>query len=192
MEISLITSNLGLVNPANLDDYLAQGGYRALQRVCEASDYAQFTHELKAAGLVGRGGAAFPTGVKREMAIRAEPDHPWPAPEWVPEPYRHSSAYIVCNADESETGTFKDRMLMEGDPFRILEGMTITAFLACATIGFIYLRGEYPLAYERMSNALRVARERGLLGKRLLRDDFAFEIEILDATIFRQDLMFFH
>jgi NADH-quinone oxidoreductase subunit F len=178
MEISLITANLGKINPNSLDDYIAHGGYRALQRVCDATDYAQFTEELKAAGLVGRGGAAFPTGLKREMAIRAEPSHPYPAPDWVPERYRHSSAYVVCNADESETGTFKDRVLLEGDPFRILEGMTITAFLACATVGFIYLRGDYPLAYERLSNALRLARERGFLGKRILRDDFAFDIEI--------------
>lgn len=178
MEISLITANLGRIDPASLDDYLAQGGYRALQRVCDAQDFAQFTQELKDAGLVGRGGAAFPTGLKREMAIRAEPAHPYPAPDWVPERYRHSSSYVVCNADESETGTFKDRILLEGDPFRVIEGMTITAFLACATVGFIYLRGEYPLAYERISNALRVARARGYLGKRILRDDFEFDIEI--------------
>ena len=178
MEISLITANIGQVNPSSLDDYIARGGYRALQRVCDADDFAQFTLELKAAGLVGRGGAAFPTGIKREMAIRAELDHPWPAPEWVPEPYRHSSAYVICNADESETGTFKDRLLMEGDPFRILEGITITAFLACATVGFIYLRGEYPLAYERLSQAIKIARARGYLGQRILRDDFDFDIEI--------------
>lgn len=178
MQVTLVTSNLGRVDPASIDDYLAGGGYRALRRVCEAEDYVQFIQELKTAGLVGRGGAAFPTGLKREMAIRAEPEHPYPAPESVPERYRHSSAYIVCNADESETGTFKDRLLMEGDPFRIIEGMTITAFLACAAVGFIYLRGEYPLAYERMWHALRVARARGLLGKRVLRDDFEFDIEI--------------
>lgn len=178
MEISLITANLGKINPESIDEYIVRGGYRALERVCQADELAQFTTELKAAGLVGRGGAAFPTGLKREMAIRAEPSHPYPAPDWIPERYRYSSSYIVCNADESETGTFKDRVLMEGDPFRIIEGMTITAFLACATVGFIYLRGEYILAYERLSNSLRVARERGYLGKRILRDDFEFDIEI--------------
>ncbi len=178
MEYQLVTANLGKIDPTRLDDYLAQGGYRALQRVCEIGDSAQFTSAFKAAGLVGRGGAAFPTGVKHEMAIHAEPHHPWPAPDWVPERYRHSSSFVVCNADESETGTFKDRVLMEGDPFRILEGMTITAFLACATVGFIYLRGEYPLAYERLSNALRLARAHGYLGKQIFRPDFAFDIEI--------------
>lgn len=178
MELELITANLGKIDPTSLDAYLAQGGYHALRRVCEATDLTRFTIELKNAGLVGRGGAAFPTGVKHEMAIRAEPNHPWPAPDWVPERYRHSSSYIVCNADESETGTFKDRVLMEGDPFRILEGMTITAFLACATVGFIYLRGEYLLAYERLTHALRVLRARGYLGKKIFRDDFAFDIEI--------------
>jgi NADH-quinone oxidoreductase subunit F len=178
MEIHLITENLGKINPESLDDYLARGGYRALQRVCETPDRAQFIAELKAAGLVGRGGAAFPTGLKHEMAIRAEAQHPYPAPESVPERYRYSSAYIICNADESETGTFKDRLLMEGDPFRLIEGMTITAYLARATVGFIYLRGEYHLAYERIANALRVARARGWLGKHILRDDFEFEIEV--------------
>lgn len=178
MELKLITANLGKINPSSIDDYLAHGGYRALQRVCDATETVSFTHDLKAAGLVGRGGAAFSTGLKREMAIRAEPTHPYPAPEWIPERYRYSSSFVVCNADESEPGTFKDRLLLEGDPFCIIEAMTITAFLACATVGFIYLRGEYPLAYERLTHALRVARERGYLGKRILRDDFAFDIEI--------------
>jgi len=178
MQVTLITANLGRIDPASVDDYIAGGGYRALQRVCAAEDYSQYIQGLKNAGLVGRGGAAFPTGLKHEMVIRAQPEHPFPAPESVPERYRYSSAYIVCNADESETGTFKDRLLMEGDPFRVIEGMTITAFLACATVGFIYLRGEYPLAYERLSHALRVARARGWLGQRILRDDFAFDIEI--------------
>lgn len=178
METRLVTANLADGGTTRLDAYLARGGYQALGEVCGASELSHYIHEIKSSGLVGRGGAAFPVGLKRELAIQAELTHVWPAPDYVPAPYRRSSAFVICNADESEPGTFKDRLLMEGDPFRVIEGMTITAFLACATNGFIYLRGEYPLAYERMSAALAEARGRGLLGPRILRDDFDFDIEI--------------
>ncbi len=178
METKLVSVNLGVVDPTRIDDYIARGGYAALRRVTQTLPPADMVEQLKASGLIGRGGAAFPTGIKREMAMRAEVTQPWPAPPHVPEPYRRSSAFVICNADESETGTFKDRLLMEGDPFRILEGMAITAFVTCSTVGFIYLRGEYPLAYERLSNAIRIARARGFLGSRILRDDFEFDVEI--------------
>lgn len=178
METRLVTSNLGIVNPESIDDYIARGGYAALRKVALELPPGETVERLKASGLIGRGGAAFPTGIKRELAMRAEIDQPWPAPPSVPEPYRRSSAFVICNADESETGTFKDRLLMEGDPFRILEGMAITAFVTCCTIGFIYLRGEYPLAFERMTRAMDAARERGFLGSRILRDDFEFDVEI--------------
>lgn len=185
METKLVTTNLGVINPASIDDYLARGGYRALARIVREGLVTETVDALKASGLIGRGGAAFPTGLKRELAMQAELHHPWPAPRHVPEPYRLSSAFVVCNADESETGTFKDRLLLEGDPFRIIEGMTITAFITCATNGFIYLRGEYPLAYARLSRALDVARQSGYLGERILHGDsstalasFDFDIEI--------------
>jgi len=178
METKLVTANLGVVNPESIDDYIARGGYRALEKVTGEMSSPQLIDMLKAAGLIGRGGAAFPTALKRELAVKAEVTQPWPAPANVPAPYRRSSAFVICNADESETGTFKDRLLMEGDPFRILEGMAITAFVTCATNGFIYLRGEYPLAYERLSRAIDAARQRGFLGERILRDDFDFDIEI--------------
>ncbi len=166
------------MNPENIDDYIAHGGFRALEKVTSGMPIAETVDALKTAGLIGRGGAAFPTGLKRELAIQAEPLHPWPAPPSVPAPYRHSSAFVICNADESETGTFKDRLLMEGDPFRIIEGMAITAFITCCTNGFIYLRGEYPLAYERLSRAIDAARARDFLGERILHDNFEFDIEI--------------
>ena len=178
METKLVTSNLGVVNPASIDDYIARGGYRALEKVTSDMSSPQMIETLRTAGLIGRGGAAFPTALKRELAVKAEVTQPWPAPANVPSPYRRSSAFVICNADESETGTFKDRLLMEGDPFRILEGMAITAFVTCATNGFIYLRGEYPLAYERLSRAIELARVRGYLGDRILRDDFDFDVEI--------------
>jgi NADH-quinone oxidoreductase subunit F len=178
METKLITANFGVVDPHSIDDYIAHGGYRALEKVASDMSSPQMIETLKAAGLIGRGGAAFPTALKRELAVKAEATLAWPGPASVPEPYRRSSAFVICNADESETGTFKDRLLMEGDPFRILEGMAITAFVTCATNGFIYLRGEYPLAYERLSRAIDAARARGFLGDRILRDDFDFDIEI--------------
>lgn len=178
MQTRLVTSNLGVVDPASIDDYIARGGYAALRKVALELPPAEMIERLKASGLIGRGGAAFPTGIKRELAIQAEVQQPWPAPPSVPELYRFSSAFVICNADESETGTFKDRLLMEGDPFRILEGMAITAFVTCCTNGFIYLRGEYSLAYERMARAVDIARERGFLGPRILRDDFDFDVEI--------------
>ena len=178
METKLVTTNLGIVDPTSIDDYIVRGGFRALERVAKDGLVNETVDALKASGLIGRGGAAFPTGLKRELAIQAEPAHQWPAPSNVPAPYRYSSAFVVCNADESETGTFKDRVLMEGDPFRIIEGMAITAFVTCSTIGFIYLRGEYPLAYERLANAIESARARGYLGQKIFRDDFEFEIEI--------------
>jgi NADH-quinone oxidoreductase subunit F len=178
METKLVTSNLGVVNPESIDDYIARGGYRALEKVIGETSSAQMIEALKTAGLIGRGGAAFPTALKRELAVKAEVTQPWPAPATVPAPYRRSSAFVICNADESETGTFKDRLLLEGDPFRILEGMAITAFVTCATNGFVYLRGEYPLAYERLSRAIDAARQRGYLGERIRRDDFDFDVEI--------------
>ena len=178
METKLVTSNLGIVNPDSIDDYLVRGGFRALEKIAHDGLVNEIVDALKSSGLIGRGGAAFPTGLKRELAIQAEPNQPWPAPSNVPAPYRYSSAFVVCNADESETGTFKDRLLMEGDPFRIIEGMAITAFVTCSTVGFIYLRGEYPLAYERLSNAIASARARGYLGPKIYRDDFEFDIEI--------------
>ncbi len=141
METKLVTANLGVVNPESIDDYIARGGYRALEKAASDMSSPQMIDALKTAGLIGRGGAAFPTALKRELAVKAEVTQPWPAPVTVPAPYRRSSAFVICNADESETGTFKDRLLMEGDPFRILEGMAITAFVTCATNGFIYLRG---------------------------------------------------
>jgi NADH-quinone oxidoreductase subunit F len=178
METKLVTANLGIVNPASIDEYIARGGYRALEKVTDEMSSDQLIQALKTAGLIGRGGAAFPTALKRELAVKAEVVQPWPAPATVPEPYRRSSAFVICNADESETGTFKDRLLLEGDPYRILEGMAITAFVTCSTNGFIYLRGEYALAYERLSRALDTARARGFLGDRILRDDFDFDVEI--------------
>ncbi len=156
-----LLSRVGIVDPASLDDYRAAGGYRALRRAM-ALGAAGVIAEVTASKLVGRGGAAFPAGRKWEAVARAA------------EPRR----YVICNADESEPGTFKDRVLLEEDPFAIVEAMTIAGFACGATEGMIYLRGEYPLAETRLRHAIRAARAAGLLGEAVAGADFHFDIEI--------------
>ncbi|MGX1510036.1 NAD(P)H-dependent oxidoreductase subunit E [Streptomyces collinus] len=152
---------VGTVDPASLDDYRAHGGYTALRRAF-ALGPAAVIREVTDAGLVGRGGAAFPTG-RKWQATAAQPDHPH---------------YLVCNADESEPGTFKDRVLMEGDPYALVEAMTIAAYATGAHRGHLYLRGEYPRALARLTHAIEQARTRGLLGDDVLGQGYAFDIEI--------------
>ncbi|HEX6458038.1 MAG TPA: NAD(P)H-dependent oxidoreductase subunit E [Thermoleophilaceae bacterium] len=156
-----LLGRVGRVSPHSLDDYRAQGGYAALRRAFELGPDGVI-REVKESGLVGRGGAAFPTGVKWE-AVARQPRRPH---------------YLVCNADESEPGTFKDRVLMEGDPFAVIEAMTIAAYATACERGVIYLRGEYPEAYEILDVALEEARARGLLGPDILGHGFSFDIEI--------------
>ncbi len=154
---------IGKIDPANLDDYRNSGGYSALRRAIEIGP-EQIVREVIESRLLGRGGAAFPTGKKWEaLLLQRGSGRPH---------------YLICNADESEPGTFKDRVLMEGDPFAILEGMTIAALAIGAKKGFIYIRGEYPLAAERLAHAIGAARARGFLGDHILGADFQFDIEI--------------
>ncbi|MEU4981102.1 NAD(P)H-dependent oxidoreductase subunit E [Streptomyces sp. NPDC021969] len=152
---------IGTTDPTSLDDYRAHGGYTALRRAFELGP-AAVIREVTDAGLVGRGGAAFPTG-RKWQATAAQPDHPH---------------YLVCNADESEPGTFKDRVLMEGDPYALVEAMTIAAYATGAHQGHLYLRGEYPRALARLTHAVEQARTRGLLGDDVLGQGYAFDIEI--------------
>ena len=152
---------VGLVDPESLDAYRASGGYEALRRAFELgpTGVIRDVHDSK---LLGRGGAAFPTGRKLEDVARA-PARPH---------------YLICNADESEPGTFKDRVLMEGDPFCLVEAMTIAGYASGCELGIIYLRGEYPLALRRLQNAIDSARVRGLLGDDVMGEGYRFEIEI--------------
>jgi NADH-quinone oxidoreductase subunit F len=152
---------IGRADPASIDDYRAHGGYAALRRAFELGPEAVL-REVKDSKLVGRGGAAFPTGVKWE-AVARQPARPH---------------YLVCNADESEPGTFKDRELMEGDPFAVIEAMTVAAFATGCDRGYLYIRGEYPEARERLEHALAEARSRGLLGEDVMGEGFSFDIEI--------------
>jgi len=142
-----LLARIGVVDPTSLDDYLAHDGFRALERA-RAIGPQQVIDEVTAANLVGRGGAAFPTG-RKWAAVAAQPAQPH---------------YLVCNADESEPGTFKDRVLMEGDPFAVVEAMAIEACAVGTTKAYLYIRGEYPLAEARIANAIAASRDAGLLG----------------------------
>ncbi|MEV5087681.1 NADH-ubiquinone oxidoreductase-F iron-sulfur binding region domain-containing protein [Streptomyces griseoincarnatus] len=157
----LLLGRVGTVDPAGLDDYRAHGGYTALRRAF-ALGPAGVIREVTDSGLLGRGGAAFPTG-RKWQATASQPDHPH---------------YLVCNADESEPGTFKDRVLMEGDPYALVEAMTVAAYATGARHGYLYLRGEYPRALVRMEHAITQARARGLLGDDILGQGFSFDLEI--------------
>ena len=156
-----LLGRMGRVDPASLDAYRASEGYRALARAVELGPSGVIA-EVTASKLLGRGGAAFPTGRKWDAVAKAEA-----------RPH-----YLVCNADESEPGTFKDRLLMEEDPFALVEGMTIAGYATGCERGYLYLRGEYPLAAERMAGAIAAARVAGLLGADVMRAGFAFDIEI--------------
>jgi NADH-quinone oxidoreductase subunit F len=152
---------VGVIDPTALDDYRANGGYQALAKALSMGPDAVIA-EVTASKLMGRGGAAFPTG-RKWAAVATQPAQPH---------------YLVCNADESEPGTFKDRVLLEGDPFATVEAMTIAAFATGASKGFLYIRGEYPGAEARVANAIERAREAGLLGPDILGSGFAFDIEL--------------
>jgi NADH-quinone oxidoreductase subunit F len=157
----LLLGRVGVVDPFSIDSYRAHDGYAALRRAFELGPVGVI-REVTDAKLLGRGGAAFPTGRKWDAVARqpARPHH------------------LVCNADESEPGTFKDRVVMEGDPFALIESMTIAAFATGCEHGWIYLRGEYPRALRTLTAALAEARARGFLGKNILESGFDFDIEI--------------
>ncbi len=158
---SRLLRRVGVVDPTSLDEYRAHRGYEALAKAIRIGAAAIIT-EVTASRLMGRGGAAFPTG-RKWAAVAAQQARPH---------------YLVCNADESEPGTFKDRVLLEGDPFAIVEAMTIAAFATGANLGYLYLRGEYPEAEAAVRGAIEAARNAGLLGRDILGSGFAFDIEL--------------
>ncbi len=160
-DLRLLTANCGRGCTTSLEDYTAGGGYRGLRKALSLTPTAVIA-EVKASGLAGRGGAAFPAGVKWEGAAQAPAE----------------AKYVVCNADESEPGTFKDRVLMEEDPQRIIEGMSIAAYAIGAHQGYVYIRGEYANAFQVLSQALDEARRSGYLGKDILGSGFDFDIEL--------------
>jgi NADH-quinone oxidoreductase subunit F len=156
-----LLARIGRVDPKSLGSYRAVGGYSMLRRAVALGPQGVL-REIKDAKLLGRGGAAFPTAIKWE-AVAANPVRPH---------------YVVCNADESEPGTFKDRVLMEHDPYALVEALTIMGYACGAEQGYIYIRGEYPVAEQRLAHAIAESRARGFLGQNVMGEEFAFDIEI--------------
>ena len=160
----LTFARCGIVDPRSLDDYKAHGGYEGLAKAL--ANPAGIIDEVTQSGLRGRGGAGFPTGIKWKTVADAKADR----------------KYIVCNADEGDSGTFADRMIMEGDPFVLIEGMTIAGIAVGATKGFIYIRSEYPHAIAAMNAAIAAARRGGMLGKSVAGSAFAFDLEVREGA----------
>ncbi|MBQ2155932.1 MAG: 4Fe-4S binding protein [Clostridiales bacterium] len=158
----VVLRNCGVINPENIDEYLAKDGYKALEKVLTTMKPEQVIEEMKASGLRGRCGAGFPTWFKWNAA-KASPGN---------------EKYMVCNADEGDPGAFMDRSVLEGDPHSVLEGMAIAGYAMGAHQGVIYCRAEYPLAIKRLEIAMAQAREKGYLGKNLFNSGFDFDIYI--------------
>lgn len=157
----LTFARVGITDPVSLDDYLAHDGYRGLRRALDIAP-AAIVKEVTESGLRGRGGAAFPTGIKWNTVLNAAGEQ----------------KYIVCNADEGDSGTFSDRMIMEGDPFVLVEGMTIAGLAVGATQGYIYLRVEYPHAHRNLNAAIEAAYREGYLGSDILGSGKRFDLEV--------------
>ena len=154
--------NCGVINPQDIEEYIAFDGYRALERVLREMTQDEVIDEIKKSGLRGRGGAGFPTGKKWELT----------------KSYKSEQKYVVCNADEGDPGAFMDRSILEGDPHSVLEAMEIAGFAIGANKGYIYVRAEYPIAVKRLKVAIKQAREYGFLGKNIFNTGFDFDVEI--------------
>ncbi len=154
--------NCGLIDPEKIDEYIARDGYQALAKVLTSMKPQEVIDLLKDAGLRGRGGAGFPTGMKLQFCANVE----------------NEEKYIICNADEGDPGAFMDRSVLEGDPHAVLEAMAIEGYAVGAHTGFIYCRAEYPIAVKRLGIAIEQAREYGLLGKDIFGSGFEFNIEV--------------
>ncbi|MBO8138000.1 MAG: NADH-quinone oxidoreductase subunit NuoF [Desulfotomaculum sp.] len=159
----LVLGRCGYINPENIEDYLASGGYEALKKVLTSMTPQQVVNEVKLSGLRGRGGAGFPTGIKWQGALDAKVK---------------DKKYVICNADEGDPGAFMDRSILEGDPHSVLEGMAICGYATGSDEGYIYVRAEYPLAIKRLERAIAQAEEYGFLGKNILNSGFKFTIKI--------------
>ncbi len=157
----VLLANVDRMDPMSLDACLARGGYEGLKKALSMSQ-DEVINTVKESGLRGRGGAGFPTGLKWSFT----------------KPSPITPKYIVCNADEGEPGTIKDRYIMEGDPHKVLEGMAITGYAVGASFGYIYVRGEYYLCMYRLNKAIEDARAKGFLGKNILGSDFSFDIQV--------------
>lgn len=160
-ETRIVLKNVGEIDPTRIEEYIARDGYFALAKALQMEP-GEVIEEIKRSGLRGRGGAGFPTGLKWEFTYKASADQ----------------KYVLCNADEGEPGTFKDRLIMEGDPHSLIEGMIIAGYAVGATKGYIYIRGEYHSSIEILKKAVEQAYEYGFLGENILGSGFNFDLKI--------------
>lgn len=161
-QVKIVLSETGKINPESLEDYLAHGGYKALSHVLTNSTPEEVCNEILKSGLRGRGGAGYPTGIKWNMVRQRTAEH----------------KYIIVNGDEGDPGAYMDRTVMEDDPHRVLEGMIICAYAVGASYGYLYIRGEYPIAIDRIRRAIRYAKRRKILGKKIFGSDFSFDADV--------------
>mgnify|MGYP000898274338 FL=1 len=161
-QLRIALRNCGQIDPGSVEEYVAKDGYKALGKVLGQMAPQEVRAQIKASGIRGRGGAGFPTGSKWQFTAQAAGD----------------KKYVVCNADEGDPGAFMDRSILEGDPHSVIEAMAIAGYAVGAQKGFVYVRAEYPLAVQRLGNAIEQARQRGFLGRKILDSAFSFDIEI--------------
>jgi NADP-reducing hydrogenase subunit HndC len=165
-EQRIVLRNVGIIDPTSIEEYIAEGGYEALGKALTTMTPAQVIDEIKASGLRGRGGAAFPTGVKWELTAKAPGDE----------------KYVLCNADEGEPGNFKDRLILEGDPHNVVESMIIAGYAVGAHKGYVYIRGEYQQSVNHLEKAIADAREMGFLGTDIFGSGFDYDIEVFKGA----------
>lgn len=158
----IVLKNCGKIDYGNLEEYISQDGFAALEQALARMSPDEVIGQIKGSGLRGRGGGGFPTGLKWALARKTPGE----------------KKYIICNADEGDPGAFMDRSLLEGDPFGLIEGMAIAGYAIGAEEGFVYVRAEYPLAIERLSQAIKMAEDRGILGRDIFGSDFSFSLEL--------------
>ncbi len=161
-ERRVVLENVGVIDPDNIEDYIANGGYMSLFRALDEMSPKEIIEEVKISGLRGRGGGGYPTGLKWESVSKVISEQ----------------KYIICNGDEGDPGAFMDRAVMESDPHRVLEGMAIAGYACGANRGYIYVRAEYPIAVERLNRAIKQATKLGILGENIAHSGFNFSIEI--------------
>jgi NADH:ubiquinone oxidoreductase subunit F (NADH-binding)/(2Fe-2S) ferredoxin/NAD-dependent dihydropyrimidine dehydrogenase PreA subunit len=161
-QVRIALRNCGVINPENIDEYIARDGYAALATCLSEKSPQQVINEIKLSGQRGRGGGGFPTGLKWEITSKSQADQ----------------KYVVCNADEGDPGAFMDRSILEGDPHSVIEAMAICGYCTGSTKGLVYIRAEYPLAIQRLKTAIHQAREYGLLGDVIFGTTFSFDITL--------------
>lgn len=158
----IVLENAGVIDPDDIDDYIAYNGYLALYTALDEMTPEDVLDEIKTSGLRGRGGGGYPTGLKWEAVSKVEAEQ----------------KYIVCNGDEGDPGAFMDRAIMEADPHKIIEGMALAGYACGATKGYIYVRAEYPIAVQKLNKAIKQARLKGILGNQIADSGFSFDVEV--------------